>query len=74
VAGDEALDRGEADAVALELPRLVHALEGAEEVRCVLRIEAGAVVAHEDGALPACVGDADLDARRLVLGRGLPGA
>ena len=55
VAAHEALHRGQADAVALELPRRVHALEDAEEVLGVGHVEADAVVAHEEGVLAAVV-------------------
>jgi len=41
----------------------VHPLERAEEVVRLAHLEAGAVVTHEEDALPDAVGLADLDAR-----------
>jgi hypothetical protein len=51
----------------------VKALEGAEEMLRGLSVEAGAVVTREESALAADVSGADLDARRLVPVRELPG-
>ena len=45
---DDATDRGEADARPFELVRPVQALEGEEELRLEERVEADAVVAHEE--------------------------
>src|SRR5665647_528263 len=54
VAADDALHGGQTDTRAFELAGRVQPLEGAEELVGIGHVEAGAVVAHEEGAL-ACV-------------------
>src|SRR5258706_1435833 len=72
VALDDTRDRREADPRSLELVGAVQPLEGAEELVRVRHLEAGAVVPHEEvGRVP--VGAAELDPRRAVLARELPG-
>ncbi len=68
----DALYRGEADAGALVLVRRMQALEGAEQLVGIAHVEAGAVVAHEEGRLLPVAQQADLDARLLGLGAELP--
>ena len=69
VQADDLLHRGQADAAALELVRLVQALEGQEQLAGIAHVEAGAVVAHEDHALAFLLAPADLDPRRPILMR-----
>src|SRR5674476_1244706 len=54
VAADDALHGGQTDTRAFELAGRVQPLEGAEQLVRIGHVEAGAVVAHEEGAL-ACV-------------------
>src|SRR5260370_19472792 len=68
----DALYRGEADAGALVLVRRMQALEGAEQLVGIAHVEAGAVVAHEEGRLLPVAQQADLDARLPGLGAELP--
>jgi len=72
VAVDESQYGRQAAAVALELIGAVEALESAEEAPRIVLVEAGAVVAHRDGALDARAYGRDPDVRTLVAGGGLP--
>jgi hypothetical protein len=70
---DDPLDGGESDPGAGELRGGVESLEGSEELVSVRHVEADAVVAnviHEAIALPP---SAELDSRRRLSARELPG-
>ena len=69
----DALDGREPDPGALELVWGVQALEGAEEVLGVAHVEAGAVVAYEERHAAGGLVRPQLDERRLVPRRELPG-
>jgi len=60
----DARDGGQADARALELLRLVQALEGGEQPVGVLHVEADAVVPHKKHDFPALCFAAERDLRR----------
>ena len=61
VAADHPRTGGEPDAGALEVARGVQALKRAEQLVCILHVEAGAVVADEEAALTAVAALANLD-------------
>ena len=75
MAAQDAPHRGQADAGAGELGGAVQALEGAEQPAGEAHVEAGAVVAHEEGLalLRRVAGAAELDPRVLAARRVLPG-
>jgi hypothetical protein len=62
-----ALDAGEPDTRAFELPLAVQALEHAEQLVGVAGVEPRAVVANEEYRLVALAGDAAEDRRRQAL-------
>src|SRR2546428_3802060 len=69
VPGDDAPDRRETDAGALEFGRGVQALEHAEQLVCVLHVEAGPIVPDQEGPLAAHIGGSEFDLRpRLFRG------
>src|SRR5258705_2914061 len=69
----DALDRGEADTGAGIIGVGMQSMEGAEELGGIGHVEAGAVVAHEEGRRRAVTQRADLDMRLLGLRSELPG-
>src|SRR5258708_5811609 len=73
VPGEDALDGGQADAVALELVRVVQPLERLEQFVRVGGIETGAVVADEVNRPAALLPGAEFDSRRGVPLRVLEG-
>src|SRR5262249_33496527 len=69
---DDALNRGEPDARALEVVLRVKPLKDVEQLRGVGHVEAGAVVVDEVYGLSALVCRAELDACAPALSRELP--
>src|SRR5690242_7489997 len=69
---DDALDRRQTDAGPRIVARRVQALKCPEELACVGHVEAGAVVAHEEGRPPLVLQGPDLDLPFLGLGGEFP--